>query len=78
MTSGLFRKEFYSILRRCLGHSNTRVGVVTQMIGQTTQTQMIGQTTQTQMIGQTTQTQMGLTQFREKRNRQELSMETAQ
>jgi hypothetical protein len=60
LTSGLFRQEFYSILHRCLGRSNSRVGVVTQM------------------IGQTKQTQMGLTQFREKRNQQELSMETAQ
>jgi hypothetical protein len=39
LTSGLFRKEFYNILFCCPWNGNRRIGVVTQMIGQTTQTQ---------------------------------------
>jgi hypothetical protein len=39
LTSGLFRQEFYNTLSCCLCSKNRRIGVVTQMIGQTTQTQ---------------------------------------
>jgi hypothetical protein len=32
------RQEFYNIFRNCSGNRNKSIGVVTQMIGQTTQT----------------------------------------
>lgn len=38
LTSGLFRKEFYSIFICCSWNNNRRVGVLTQMLGKTTQT----------------------------------------
>ncbi len=31
LTSGLFRKEFFMVLHYCLGSSNRRIGVVTQI-----------------------------------------------
>jgi hypothetical protein len=40
LTSGLFRREFYNVLFCCTWCGNTRIGVVTQMIGATTQTQI--------------------------------------
>jgi hypothetical protein len=40
LTSGLFRQEFYNTIRYCLRNNNKRIGVVTQIIGQTTLTQV--------------------------------------
>ena len=39
LTSGLFRKEFYNIFICCSWNSLRRVGVLTQMLGETTRTQ---------------------------------------
>ncbi len=58
LTSRLFRKEFFNVLFCCTCRGNNRIGVVTQV------------------IGTTTQTQIGLTRMKEKRNRQDCSMET--
>lgn len=39
LTSGLFRKEFYNVFNRCSWNNNRRIGVLTQMFGETTRTQ---------------------------------------
>ena len=39
LTSGLFRKEFYNVFICCSWNNRRRIGVLTQMLGETTRTQ---------------------------------------